>query len=103
MADTILSKTKIPIRLPDERWNHIVEKHRELAFFQAAIFATISNPDRIVSGLAASKLQFGNVLSLNYQKPSIAIDSEMTDDDVIVRYAGDEIIGMTVLHASHAR
>ncbi len=41
-----------------------------------------------------------DVLYINYKKPSIATDSEMTDDDIIVRYDGDEIIGMTVLHAS---
>jgi len=35
-----------------------------------------------------------------YVKPSHATDSEMTDDDVIVRYAGEEVIGFTVLHAS---
>ena len=37
---------------------------------------------------------------VNYKKPSHATDSEMTDDDVIVRYAGEEVIGYTVLHAS---
>lgn len=41
-----------------------------------------------------------DVLYVNYRKPSVATDSEMTDDDVIVRYDGDEIIGMTILHAS---
>lgn len=42
-----------------------------------------------------------DVLYVNYKKPSVATDSEMTDDDVIVRYDGDEIIGMTILHASN--
>jgi uncharacterized protein YuzE len=41
-----------------------------------------------------------DVLYINYKKPSIATDSELTDDDVIVRYDGDEIVGFTVLHAS---
>ena len=41
-----------------------------------------------------------DVLYINYKKPSIATDSELTDDDVIVRYEGDDIIGLTVLHAS---
>jgi uncharacterized protein YuzE len=39
-------------------------------------------------------------LYVNYKKPSHATDSEMTDDDVIIRYEGEEIIGFTVLHAS---
>ncbi len=41
-----------------------------------------------------------DTLYVNYKKPGHASDSEMTDDDVIVRYEGDEVIGFTVLHAS---
>ena len=40
------------------------------------------------------------MLFINYKKPSRAGDSELTDDDVIVRYEGEEVIGLTVLHAS---
>lgn len=41
-----------------------------------------------------------DTLYVNFKKPSYATDSEMTDEDVIVRYEGDEVIGFTVLHAS---
>jgi uncharacterized protein YuzE len=41
-----------------------------------------------------------DVLYINFKKPSEATDSELTDDDVIVRYEGDEIVGLTILHAS---
>ncbi|MHB8741962.1 MAG: DUF2283 domain-containing protein [Sulfuricaulis sp.] len=41
-----------------------------------------------------------DALYVNFKKPSYATDSELTDDDVIVRYEGDEVIGFTVLHAS---
>ena len=41
-----------------------------------------------------------DTLYVNFKKPSYATDSEMTDDDVIVRYEDDTIIGFTVLHAS---
>ena len=41
-----------------------------------------------------------DTLYVNYKKPSHATDSEMTDDDVIIRYEGEEVIGFTVLHAS---
>ncbi len=37
---------------------------------------------------------------INFKKPSHATDSELTDDDIIVRYEADEIIGLTILHAS---
>jgi uncharacterized protein YuzE len=41
-----------------------------------------------------------DVLYINFKKPSRATDSELTDDDVIIRYEGDEVIGLTILHAS---
>jgi uncharacterized protein YuzE len=40
-----------------------------------------------------------DVLYINFRKPSRATDSELTDDDVIIRYEGDEIVGLTILHA----
>lgn len=41
-----------------------------------------------------------DTLYVNYKKPSHATDSELTDDDVIIRYEGEEVVGFTVLHAS---
>ena len=41
-----------------------------------------------------------DTLDVNYKKPSFATDSEMTDEDVIIRYEGEDVIGFTVLHAS---
>ena len=40
-----------------------------------------------------------DVLYVNFKKPSHATDSELTDEDIIVRYEGDEIIGITILNA----
>lgn len=39
-----------------------------------------------------------DVLYINFKKPARATDSELTDDDVIIRYEGSEVIGLTVLH-----
>jgi uncharacterized protein YuzE len=41
-----------------------------------------------------------DVLYLNFKKPSVASESELTDDDIILRYEGDDLIGLTILHAS---
>lgn len=41
-----------------------------------------------------------DVLYLNFKKPSHADDSELTDDDIIIRYEQDEVVGITILHAS---
>jgi uncharacterized protein YuzE len=37
---------------------------------------------------------------VNFTQPGYATDSQMTDDDLIIRYRRDAIIGFTVLHAS---
>lgn len=41
-----------------------------------------------------------DTLYVSFKQPSHATDSELTDDDVILRYEGDEIIGFTILRAS---
>ena len=41
-----------------------------------------------------------DVLYVNFKKPSHADDSELTDDDVIIRYEHGEVIGLTILNAS---
>ena len=41
-----------------------------------------------------------DTLYVNFKKPSYATDSELTDDDVIIRYEGEQVVGFTILHAS---
>jgi uncharacterized protein YuzE len=41
-----------------------------------------------------------DVLYISFKKPCHATDSELTDEDVIIRYEGDEVVGLTILHAS---
>ena len=41
-----------------------------------------------------------DVLDVNFKKPSHADDSELTDDDVIIRYEQGQVIGLTILNAS---
>ena len=42
----------------------------------------------------------GDVLYINFRDSRPATDSELTDDDVILRYDGNDLIGITILHAS---
>ncbi len=44
-----------------------------------------------------------DVLYINFKKPSHVDDSELTDDDLIIRYEKGEIVGITVLNASKKR
>jgi len=41
-----------------------------------------------------------DVLYINFKKPSHADDSELTDEDLIIRYEKGKIVGITVLNAS---
>ncbi len=41
-----------------------------------------------------------DVLYINFKKPSHADDSEIMDDDVIIRYEKGNIIGITITNAS---
>ena len=41
-----------------------------------------------------------DVLYVSFRKDEAATDSEMTDDDLVVRYQDDEVVGFTVLNAS---
>ena len=42
----------------------------------------------------------GDVLYVHFREPTAATDSELTDEDIIVRYEGEQVIGLTILHAS---
>jgi len=44
--------------------------------------------------------QEADVLYVTFQRPPKVTDSELTDDDVVVRYSGDVVVGYDILHAS---
>ena len=50
--------------------------------------------------LRSSYDEEGDVLYINFRETGQATDSELTDDDIILRYDGDSLIGITILHAS---
>ncbi|MCX6680495.1 MAG: hypothetical protein NTX42_09070 [Methanothrix sp.] len=37
---------------------------------------------------------------MNFKKPNHADDSDLTDDDVIIRYGKEQVVGMTFLNAN---
>jgi uncharacterized protein YuzE len=41
-----------------------------------------------------------DVLYVSFEDGVEASDSELTDDDIIVRYRDDQMIGLTILHAA---
>ncbi len=41
-----------------------------------------------------------DVLYISFQRPQKATDSEMTDEGILLRYRGDELVGMTIMDVS---
>ena len=42
-----------------------------------------------------------DVMYVNFQNPATeADDTELTDDDVLIRYSGESIVGLTIMNAS---
>lgn len=85
--ESVISKNGVPIRLTVEEILNLTPKLLGIPFKR----------------VWASYDEEADVLYLNFKKPSHADDSEITDDDVIIRYEKGEIIGVTVLHASKRR
>lgn len=50
--------------------------------------------------LLVDTVNSADVLYINFTLSNQATDSELTDDDIIVRYYHEEVIGYTILHAS---
>ena len=52
--DIAYSVKRVPIRLTDERWSHIVNAHDDLAGYYDNCLETIESPDLILRGLRGS-------------------------------------------------
>ena len=70
---------------------------QDVARFLPLVPAVLGSPHRY---LWSSYDAEADVLYVNFKKPSHADDSELTDDDIVVRYEGEEVVGLTILHAS---
>lgn len=73
MTAIATSKNGIEIRLPDERWQHILTGHGELPEMQQAVLDTIADPERILAGgagelLAVREIEEGKWLVVAYRE-----------------------------------
>lgn len=71
--DIVISKNKIPIRLTEERWEHITKNHDYMAPYYFEILETIADPEIITRGrkgelLAAKKLKRNKYLVSIYRE-----------------------------------
>jgi len=70
---TAQAKSGLIIRLPEERWQHIMNGHPELASFRSDIIQAIEAPDKILAGndnelLAVKSLDDGKHLVVAYRE-----------------------------------
>ncbi|ASC72316.1 hypothetical protein XM38_032730 [Halomicronema hongdechloris C2206] len=119
---TYLSRNGVSIRLPKERWQHIVQRHADIAGKQNVVLESDTASMAIANYQAAQpylrvlpllqelpKQAFfmvydaeADVLYIDFANPPhSAVDSELTEDDIVVRYGEDDaVVGLTVLDAS---
>ena len=69
----------------------------QLSDFLDAIPAVLQAPHR---SMQCTYDEPADVIYMNFEPWAEATDSELGPDDIIVRYRGEEIIGLTILHAS---
>jgi uncharacterized protein YuzE len=69
----------------------------ELSDFLDLIHAILQAPHRAMHCTFDKQ---ADVMCVNFEPGAEATDSELGPGDIIVRYRGDEVIGLTVLHAS---
>lgn len=73
MTDTVNSLNGIPIRLPDERWQHIIERHADIADRKDLVLGAIAAPERLLQGnegalMAVQSLELGKWLVVVYKE-----------------------------------
>ncbi len=78
MTATVTSKNGVTIRLPEERWDHILTGHGELAEMQQDVLDTVAEPERILAGGAGELLA---VREIEEDKWLVVIYRELDDED----------------------
>ncbi len=83
--DSAISYGGVSIRLTDERWAHIIERHPEMGPLRTSVVETIERPDIIQVGDA------GTLLAIRWlpttpltAKFCVVVYREMSDDDGFV-------------------
>lgn len=79
----------VPIRLTDERWEHIATRHPEMASQKEKVFETLGAPDLIQAG------DFGTLMAAKRygDKYLVVVYREVSADDgfVITSYFAEEL------------
>lgn len=75
------SRNNVTIRLPDERWAHIVEEHPEMVERREALLEVVGDPYRVIEGGQGEMIA---VREVEEGKWLVAIYRETDDDGFII-------------------
>lgn len=90
MEEKVISKNGVLIRLPEERWIHIVENHEDMAGYMDDVLDAVENPDLIIKGyrealIALKKIREEKYLAVVYK------EFEQVDGFIITAYHSSKI------------
>ena len=81
MSAVVFSVNNIPIRLPDERWIHIVENHDDMAGYYDQVLDTVENADFVIKGYEGAYIALKTITKKKYLA---VIYKEFIDDGFII-------------------
>ncbi len=87
---TINSINKIPIRIPDERWIHILENHDDLSGYIDDILDVIEFPDYVIKGYKEAKIALRIIRSDKFLA-AVYKETSITDGFLITAYFTSKI------------
>ena len=86
--DFVESVNGVPIRLTLERWFHIVENHDDVVLQFPLKRFWVDYDDE------------ADVLYISFRRPQKATNTITSEEGLLLRYQGKELVGITVLDAS---
>jgi hypothetical protein len=71
----VYSRNGVPVRLTDERWQHIITRHPEMTGLQEQMLETVAEPDLIQQG------DYGELLAIRFYP-----ETPLTSKFLVVAY-----------------
>jgi hypothetical protein len=81
MAQTAKSVHGVPIRLTDERWEHITDEHTELTGLKLDVLEAVEKPEKVFAGYGGEYLAARHIGS---GKWVVVVYREKSDDGFVI-------------------
>lgn len=89
----VRSRGGVPVRLTDERWNHIATRHPEVSGWRERVLETVSEPDIIQQGDYEELLAIREYAELPLGRYVVVVYRETGPDDgfVLTAYVASRV------------